>query len=995
MTIRSFQLGLRVTAALLPLAALPAQQLLRDVRPGAASRVLAAAEPLGVLGAVALFAAVGDVDEGRLLWRSDGTDAGTWPVLPLDAIGAATFAWNGAVYFFGGPRHQQPGLWRTDGTAAGTLLVRGGLEAVPALRAFEPGPGGLLYFVARDAARGAELWRTDGTGAGTDVVVDLVPGPGDGVPGLLPPPVPTELRAAAGLLFFPGRTADTAPFRLWRTDGTASGTAPVSAGAGGAQPLRMEAVNGLLVYCVAGPGAVDGSLWRTDGTAAGTAALLSDRAITDHAVVGARYAFVTVSPLGDELFATDGAGLWLVADVRSGAAGSVPLLLGSAGGQLFFAADDGVFGRELWRTDGSPGSADLVADLTPGASGAAFAPLGARPGSLWFAMTAAGFGLEPWRVDPVTLVVEPVGDLRPGPEPSTPRSAVALGSGMLLVADDGTGDARPFASDGTPAGTAPLRPLRPAASSPRDFASSRGLAFFTADDGVVGREPWVSDGTPGGTARLADTVPGPTGLPAARFVAFADATWFTAGGGLWRSDGTPAGTRLEVPGTFGVELTAAGDALYLTTANALLRSDGTAAGTATLLALNVAPTALTAMGDQLVFAAADPLLLRVFRTDGSAAGTTEVFRAGGNPPVLLDVAADADHVWFAWRATLGVPPLVLPLAGLTVVLPAGTGATVRTVSSGLSLTALAPLGAVGGECVFVDGGSGEPWRTDGLNPPSPLADLAPGAGRSEPDLLTRADDLLYFTASDGARRRLWRTDGTPAGTLPLDAASAPAIATPTGLLAAGDGRHLVFDAADAAGIEPWITDGTLQGTRRLVDAFAGPRSGWPLPRGGAGPVGAVAGARLVLALDDGASGAEPFALPLVGTAAVLARVFGAPCGHPGGSRPHIGTDGLPRLGNGGFAFTLRDAAPGVVCGMALRVGRLAVPTPIGCTVQVDQFALPLAVTDAAGAARLPAPVPNDPFLLGAELTAQFVAADPPAGPIQFALSDSLTLLLGR
>ncbi|MFP2899315.1 ELWxxDGT repeat protein [Corallococcus sp. 4LFB] len=41
------------------------------------------------------------------------------------------------------------------------------------------------------------------------------------------------------------------------------------------------------------------------------------------------------------------------------------------GGRLFFVADDGVNGPELWSTDGTEGGTVLVADLRPGAQGSA------------------------------------------------------------------------------------------------------------------------------------------------------------------------------------------------------------------------------------------------------------------------------------------------------------------------------------------------------------------------------------------------------------------------------------------------------------------------------------------------------------------------------------------------------------------------------------------------------------------------------------------------
>jgi ELWxxDGT repeat protein len=48
---------------------------------------------------------------------------------------------------------------------------------------------------------------------------------------------------------------------------------------------------------------------------------------------------------------------------------SFPIDFTLAGGVYYFSADDGVHGRELWRTGGTPASTRLVADLCPGPCG--------------------------------------------------------------------------------------------------------------------------------------------------------------------------------------------------------------------------------------------------------------------------------------------------------------------------------------------------------------------------------------------------------------------------------------------------------------------------------------------------------------------------------------------------------------------------------------------------------------------------------------------------
>src|SRR3954453_678021 len=72
---------------------------------------------------------------------------------------------------------------------------------------------------------------------------------------------------------------------------------------------------------------------------------------------------------GRELWRSDGtnAGTYMVSNIRAGSAGSDPMLMAVAGGYLYFQACDGSHGRELWRTDGSSAGATLVKDLNPGA----------------------------------------------------------------------------------------------------------------------------------------------------------------------------------------------------------------------------------------------------------------------------------------------------------------------------------------------------------------------------------------------------------------------------------------------------------------------------------------------------------------------------------------------------------------------------------------------------------------------------------------------------
>jgi ELWxxDGT repeat protein len=103
-----------------------------------------------------------------------------------------------------------------------------------------------------------------------------------------------------------------------------------------------------------------------------------------------------------------------VIDINPGSASSNPeeqgfKLLGS---HLYFVADDGVHGRELWRTDGV--TAELVEDINPGPSGSEIYLWGAKSygQKLYFSANDGVHGNEPWWTDGVTT--EMLMDTRPG-----------------------------------------------------------------------------------------------------------------------------------------------------------------------------------------------------------------------------------------------------------------------------------------------------------------------------------------------------------------------------------------------------------------------------------------------------------------------------------------------------------------------------------------------------------------------------------------------------
>jgi ELWxxDGT repeat protein len=151
---------------------------------------------------------------GRLLWVSDGSEAGTQPVAevpPSGVGGGGDLAVVGDVLVFQAEDDAHGiELWASDGVPGGTTgllrdLVPGPIGSRPS-GLVGAGTAGRLFFNAFDPAHGSELWQSDGTAAGTRRVQDLAPGIASGDP--------MELAAVGGRLYFSADDGETG-FEPW------------------------------------------------------------------------------------------------------------------------------------------------------------------------------------------------------------------------------------------------------------------------------------------------------------------------------------------------------------------------------------------------------------------------------------------------------------------------------------------------------------------------------------------------------------------------------------------------------------------------------------------------------------------------------------------------------------------------------------------------------------------------------------------------------------
>ncbi len=74
----------------------------------------------------------------------------------------------------------------------------------------------------------------------------------------------------------------------------------------------------------------------------------------------------------------------LVKDINPGAAGSNAQHLLNVNGTLYFTAQNGAYGNELWKSNGTAAGTTLVRDLAPGAAGSYPQHLTIVSGRLYF-----------------------------------------------------------------------------------------------------------------------------------------------------------------------------------------------------------------------------------------------------------------------------------------------------------------------------------------------------------------------------------------------------------------------------------------------------------------------------------------------------------------------------------------------------------------------------------------------------------------------------------
>lgn len=464
-----------------------------------------------------------------VLYKSDGTQAGTGPFGPLNSHALdpgvkSLIDINGTLYYDG-----TLGLMKTDGTEAGTVrlleLIWFRNEYVSSMTNLN---GKLFFFVFQGGLN--RLYKSDGTVTGTVAVSN----PSSVFPA-------TPLVAAGGNVYY--TDFSTGGTKLYKANDT-SPVALVKANLFGIASLTSL---GNTLYFSAGEANNNIEFWKSDGTATGTVIVKnintsaggSSNPTQFTAVNGQLYFVATDGINGRELWKSNGtsAGTVLVKDIKPGNTDSNIAQLTAVGSKVAFNADDGS-GLKLWQSNGVLSGTKILSDVV------ASVPVDAN-GMLYFS-GASVHGPQLYKSTMVTGGTSAVTDIsRQG---STPLHFTEVNGVSYFTADNGVNGRELWKTNGTTAGTVLVKDISSGAgsSNPDLLTNVNGTLFFTANDGTHGRDLWKSDGTAAGTVLVKDIALTPTdsiqGLINLNGTLFFGIISAPSNLQVWKSNGTSAGT---------------------------------------------------------------------------------------------------------------------------------------------------------------------------------------------------------------------------------------------------------------------------------------------------------------------------------------------------------------------------------------------------------------------------------------------------------------------
>jgi ELWxxDGT repeat protein len=433
-----------------------------------------------------LLLALNTTETGQELWKSDGTVAGTVLVkdinLGADSSSPGPFLkrLSDGMFLFFASQDGERGIWKTSGTEESTVKVKDILASYGSARNLTL-VGDDVYFTTKtiDTLR---LWKSDGTEDGTVIVKELPILGGDRS---------GYLHTVNGKLLFnydhPHTASNPRGEEAWVSDGTALGTAELKdiwPGGGESDFMKGSVIEfkGNL-YSRADDGSTSGSeVWMTDGTTNGTK---------------------------------------LLADLEVGSNGSIPTNFTAADDVFYFTAVTSDKGDQLWKSDGTSENTVPVKDMDPNSSvrdqdlfSSDFFYGEIKQGNdtnglLFFAAKNGDYGIELWKSDGTDSGTVMVKDLMAGVNYSSrPGDFVELNNTLYFTAYDLDNSRNLWQSDGTEEGTFMVKSFASDELESGSIEVKNGIILLNVRKGggeeAFDYQLWRSDGTETGTYFLGD-----------------------------------------------------------------------------------------------------------------------------------------------------------------------------------------------------------------------------------------------------------------------------------------------------------------------------------------------------------------------------------------------------------------------------------------------------------------------------------------------------------